>query len=685
MSTESHHKITPQHLARKAFVYIRQSTVRQVFENTESTKRQYDLHKTATSLGWPAAQIVVIDSDLGQSGASRDREGFQKLVAEVGLGNAGVVLSLEVSRLARNSSDWHQLLEICALTHTLIVDEAGLYDPSHFNDRLLLGLKGTMSEAELHVMRARLRGGLLNKARRGELECPLPIGFVYDPQGHVVLDPDKQVQDSVRLLFRTFAQTGAAFATAAYFHEHALSFPRRVHGGARHGELVWGPLRPQRVHALLHNPRYAGAFAYGRKQSRGHALGRPSRHRLPRDQWLALVLDAHPAYITWEQHEAHLARLRETRHDILAGQGPAREGAALLQGVLICGACGSRMSVSYQRRRGQLFPLYSCRRPAANPAGAHCCCIPGATLDAAVAALLVSSLTPTAVGMALDVEQEILTRIDQTDRLRQQQLERARYQADVARRRFMQVDPDNRLVASSLEAEWNEALRVMQEAQQALERERNQQSMVRDPSERQRMLALCEQFPKLWRSPDTPQRERKRILRLLINNITVHKDTQVCLNVQFRGGATTTLSIARPRPNWQLRKTDASIVSEIDSLLSEFTYAGVAAVLNERHRTGSTAAAYNSLRIKSVVVNYHLKTPKQRLHDAGMIGVRQLASRLGVGIGAIYDWQRQGVIDGKCCNDRGERMYDPLTQPRPPSIQSPLNTVSTRSTPGGAV
>ncbi|MCX5737093.1 MAG: recombinase family protein, partial [Proteobacteria bacterium] len=277
MSNEGHQKVTAHHLARSAYLYVRQSTMRQVIENTESTERQYALRQRAVALGWSMDSVVVIDTDLGQSGASTDREGFQKLVTEVGMGRAGIVLGLEVSRLARNSTDWHRLLEICALTDTLILDEDGIYDPAHFNDRLLLGLKGTMSEAELHVLSARLRGGIINKARRGELRCRLPVGFVYDGQEHVVLDPDMQVQESVRLLFHTFDRSGAAHATIKYFRAQGLLFPTRVIAGPRKGELTWVPLSLNRAAHILHSPWYAGAYAYGRSRWRKQPDGKMRR------------------------------------------------------------------------------------------------------------------------------------------------------------------------------------------------------------------------------------------------------------------------------------------------------------------------------------------------------------------------------------------------------------------------
>src|SRR5215471_3091326 len=307
MNNEAHQKVTTAHLSRLAYLYVRQSTLRQVFENTESTHRQYALRERAVALGWPLDRIIVIDSDLGQSGASAaDREGFQRLVTEVSLGRVGIVLGLEVSRLARNSTDWHRLLELCALADTLILDEDGLYDPAHFNDRLLLGLKGTMSEAELHVLRARLIGGQLAKASRGELAVKLPVGLVYDSAGRVALEPDLQVQEAVRTFFETFRRTGSATGTVRSFREQGLLFPRRPHSGPHQGELLWGILAHDRALHLLKNPRYAGAFAFGRSQARRTAQGSELRVNVPRDQWHTLIYDAHPGYISWAEYEENL-------------------------------------------------------------------------------------------------------------------------------------------------------------------------------------------------------------------------------------------------------------------------------------------------------------------------------------------------------------------------------------------
>jgi len=346
-------KVTSDHLRRKAYLYVRQSTLKQVIENTESTKRQYAIRDRAIALGWPIEQIEVIDSDLGQSGANADdREGFKKLVTEVGMGNAGIVIGLEVSRLARNNMDWHRLLEICALSGTLILDEDGLYDPGHFNDRLLLGLKGTMSEAELHILKGRLHGGILAKAKRGELRVPLPVGFIYDATDKVIIDPDKQVQKSIHLFFDTFNQVGSASGTVKYFRRNGLKFPRKLLKGPNKGDVVWGDLVFARALAMLHNPRYAGAFFYGRTRVSKFSDGKTKHKKFPRDQWHVLLRDKHEGYICWDKHEENILCLHENAQANGADRkkGPPREGPALLQGIVICGICGSRMTIRYHTR-----------------------------------------------------------------------------------------------------------------------------------------------------------------------------------------------------------------------------------------------------------------------------------------------------------------------------------------------
>jgi DNA invertase Pin-like site-specific DNA recombinase len=655
-------KVSARHLERDAYLYVRQSTVRQVFENTESTERQYALRRRAVALGWPEERVVVIDCDLGQSGASSaGREGFKKLVAEVGMGRAGMVLGLEVSRLARSSTDWHRLLEICAMTDTLILDEDGIYDPAHFNDRLLLGLKGTMSEAELHIMRARLRSGLLNKARRAELVCHLPVGLAYDADGRVVLDPDKQVQQAVRLLFETFLRTGVARQVVKYFREQRLLFPRCMRYGPHKDEVVWRDLQLRQVICMLHNPRYAGAYVYGRHRTRKLPDGRVQHWTVPREQWHAFVPDAHPGYISWEQYQTTQERLRESALAYGADRrhGPPREGPALLQGRAICGRCGSRMAVHYHRRGDQLKPDYLCVIQTLQRAESPCQVIPGAVVDAAIGQLLLEAMTPMALEISLAVWQEIQERQQEADRLRRQQVERAQYEADLARRRYLQVDPSNRLVADSLEADWNEKLRLLAQAKERYEQQALAEQTMAQQIDRERIMSLVPDLPVLWNDPKTPPRERKRMIGLLIEDVTLIKREQIIAHVRFRGGATRTLSLPLPLNAWQGRTTSPAVVTEIDALLEQYTDGEVASILNQRGLETGAGAPFSSQSIRWVRHAAGLKSLRQRLRAAGWLTTQELSAKLGVHYGTVKEWRRKGLIHGRPSRDRGGWLFDP--------------------------
>lgn len=655
-------KISAEHLKRTAYLYVRQSTVRQVFENTESTKRQYGLRERAVALGWPQERIEVIDTDLGQSGSSAaDRHGFQKLVAEVGLGRAGIVMGLEVSRLARNSTDWHRLIEICALSRTLILDEDGVYDPIEFNDRLLLGLKGTMSEAETHLLRARLRGGLLNKARRGELCCHLPVGLVYDERDQVVLDPDQQVRQSLQLLFETFFRTGTAHRTAKHFRRHGLLFPRRALSGLEKGKVTWGPLGVRNVLLVLHNPRYAGAYAFGRGRWQKQTGGKKKWELLPRDRWQVLIPDAHPGYISWPQYEDIDQRLHQNAlaYGIDRRHGPVREGPALLQGRVVCGICGNRMSVHYHRRSQQLVPDYLCNRDYMDHAAAVCQIIPGARIDAAVGKLLVEAMTPMAIELSLAVQQEIQAQLDEADRLRRQQVERARYDADSARRRYMHVDPENRLVADSLEAEWNEKLRALAQAQDNYERQSTADRKVFSEAQKKKLFSLVQDFPAIWNDPQTPQRERKRMAALLIEDVTLLKGEQITIQVRFKGGATTTLRIPLPLNAWQGRKTPEPVVALIDELLDRHTDGEVAERLNERGLATGAGEKFSRENVSWIRHSKGLKSYKERLKEKGMMTPEEISKRCGISNDTVKSRRKRGILIGRKCNDKGDWLYYP--------------------------
>lgn len=661
MSRPIHQKVTASHLRRDAYLYVRQSTVRQVFENTESTRRQYALRERAVALGWPIERVHVIDSDLGKSGASSaDREGFQKVVGEVGMGRAGIVLGLEVSRLARNCTDWHRLLEICALTDTLILDEDGIYSPGDFNDRLLLGLKGTMSDAELHVLRARLRGGILNRARRGALKTPLPVGLVYDAADHVVLDPDRQVRESIAHLFETFERTGSAWATVRHFREQELRFPRRPRTGAYKGELLWEPLGHRRVLSVLHNPRYAGAFCFGRTRTHRRPGDSVEVKRLPRDEWIALLPDAHPGYITWERFETNLARLRENAQarGCERRKSPPREGPALLQGIAICGVCGQRMTVHYHTRKGRQCPEYLCQREGIETATPKCQLIPGSDIDEAIGQLLVETLTPVTLEVALQVQAELEARAHEADALRGQRVERTRYEAELARRRFMEADPGNRLVVDVLEAEWNEKLRALHDAQEERERLRTQDHKTLTDEEQRKILALATDFPRLWKDPKTPQRERKRVVRLLLEDVTLTKGDEIALGVRFRGGATQALTLPLAPRAWQLRQTSAQVIAEIDALLDEHTESQIACILNERGHLSGEGKPFHAAMVWRLRRGYGLQSRYDRLRNAGMLTLAEVADFLDVTPQTVHIWRRRGLLRAHAYNDKNECLYE---------------------------
>jgi DNA invertase Pin-like site-specific DNA recombinase len=668
MTATVHEKVQVQHLQRNAYLYVRQSTLRQVFENTESTIRQYDLRQRAVALGWPVERIIVIDSDLGQSAAAAvDRQGFQKLVTEVSLGKAGIVLGLEVSRLARNSTDWHRLLEICALTDTLILDEDGIYDPSHFNDRLLLGLKGTMSEAELHVIRARLQGGILNKARRGELQCPLPVGLVYNSEGRPILDPDKQVQESIRFFFDTFRRTGSACAVIKAFRQKKLLFPRRLKLGPNKGELVWAELAHSRALYILHNPRYAGAFVYGRNRTRPKADGSISYTKLPREQW-TLFKDVHPGYISWAQYEENLQRLRQNAY--ANGQdrrkSPPREGPALLQGLVICGICGSRMTVRYHTRRAKIVPEYVCQRDGVEHIVSVCQHVFGEHIDQAVGQLLIDTVTPLALEVTLTVQQEIQARLDEVDHLRKKQVERARYEADLAQRRYLHVDPANRLVADSLEAEWNNKLRALNAAQQQYEEQRQNDRVSLGEQQRASIAALAHDFPRIWQNPKTPDRERKRLMRLLLEDVTlIRNNDEITAHVRFKGGITKMLTLPRPLNSWEARQTPPEVVTEVDRLLDHHTEKEIARLLNERGVCSGEGLAFHSRTIARIRCKYQLKSRYDRLREKGLLTIEEMSDRLKLTPVWVRAWRDHGLLRAYPVSDKHVWLYeDP--GPNPP-------------------
>ena len=698
--------VSADHLRRDAYLYVRQSSLYQVAHNTESSRRQYDLRGRAVALGWPSERVIVIDVDQGRSGASAtDREGFQRLVADVSLGKAGIVLGLECSRLARNNADWHRLLELCSLSGTLICDEDGLYDPGQVNDRLLLGLKGTISEAELHFIRARLQGGLLAKAARGELRVRLPVGLTYDQLDNVTLDPDAEVRGAVAYLFECFEQTGSAQAVVKQFAAQGLKFPgRHGPGGPHAGETYWKPLRYDLVLFTLHNPRYAGAYFYGRRKHLTDLNGRTRQILKPREAWTVLIEDAHPGYISFEQFERNersLAANAAGRGDDRRA-GPAREGPALLQGLVVCGKCGKRMSVNYHaRQNGELLPDYHCSREGVATATPPCQAIGGAGIDQAVAKLVLDELTPLAIETALAVSTELAQRATDADRIRQMGVQRAEHAAVAAQRRYHAVDPTNRLVADHLEADWNIKLRELADAKDEYERACESGNRPLSDEQRARIRALATDLPALWNNPTTPLRERKRLIRLLVTDITLIRGEQITAQVRLSGGQQHTLTIPRPLRAWEAHATPAATIKLVDQLLAEHTYDQTVEILNERGLRGGWGKPFTVASLTHICRSRGIRSYHERLRATGMLTLKETAEQFGVTTQTIKTWQRRGQITGRRTDGRRAHLYHP-GQSRPPDgrRRGPSDTadaadhnppeplaedITTTIAPGGAV
>ena len=654
-------KLRSEHRERHAFIYVRQSTLAQVLHHTASTARQYDLKQRALDLGWPAERITVLDHDQGRSGASAvGRDDFQHLLVQVGLGHAGAVFSLEASRLARSCSDWHRLLEICAVTHTLVIDEDSIYDPGLYQDRLLLGIMGTMSEAELHWLRSRLLGGKLEKARHGELRFRPPAGLVFDAAARIVLDPDEEIQHAVGLVFTLFEQLGSALAVVKHFADHCLRFPMRLWGKARDGELRWQPLSHGRVLAVLHNPRYAGAYVYGRTQTRTQTLpgetprrkGR-TRSRAPQD-WPIVRHNAHPGYLSWEQFLRNQQRLDDNRTTQAEDRpGAVREGSALLQGLVLCGRCGRRMSVRYAKTR--TIPIYECNQLHNQHACPTCQFLRGDGVDAAVAQLFLEALQPAQLEVALATLEDIEAQARQVERQWQLRLERVRYEADLARRRFQAVDPENRLVARSLERAWNDQLAEVERLEQEYATLPARAARPVGAAERQRILALASDVPAVWHAATTTATQRKQLLRLLIQDVTLTKQTQVItIAVRWQTEASTFLEVTRPRRSCDLRRTGRAVVERIGTLTADHTDRQIADLLNTEGLSPGLGGVFTARKIQWLRSKYGIagRGPQGpgacpgRPRGDGRYSVQSAAQLLNINISTVVAWCKSGKLDG---------------------------------------
>ncbi|MFZ1946203.1 MAG: recombinase family protein, partial [bacterium] len=613
----------------------------------------------ALDLGWPRDQIVVVDQDQGLSGASAiGRDGFQFVVAEVGLGHAGAVLSLEASRLARACSDWYRLIEICALTDTLVIDEEGAYDPGQYNDRLLLGFKGTMSEAELHWLRSRLLGGKLEKAQQGKLRFRLPTGLVYDATPEAIFDPDEQVQQAVRLMLDLFDELGSALAVVKHFGTHQLLFPTRLWGGSHDGELVWNPLRHGRVLEVLHNPAYAGAYVYGRTKTRTHLLpGEAPRvkgytRQVKRDDWPIVLHGVYPAYITWEQFLRNQQRLDDNRTvQPEDHRGAAREGTALLQGIILCGRCGRRMSVRYLD--DGVTPCYQCNQAHKDIAAKTCQSIRVDDVDALVARTFLEAMHPAELEVSMAALEQLEARARQIDRQWQLRIERAQYEADLARRRFYAVEPENRLVVRSLERDWNEKLAEIQRLDRDYATLPKPTARLASPEERQRILVLAQDLPAIWHASTTTYTERKQLLRFLIKDVTLANQTaSVHVGIRWQTEAVTELDIPRRKRSCDLKRTASAVVNRIRELAARHLDGQIAELLNQENLTPGTGGSFTKSKVQWIRHAYDIPTGCPTRPSACPAGQRSdgrypahiAAELLNVTISTICDWCKSGRL-----------------------------------------
>ena len=648
-------KITSDHLRRRAVVYVRQSSTTQVEHNRESTARQYQLAERAVALGWVRDQVRIFDQDLGVSGSGlAERAGFARMTAEVALGEVGIVLGLEVSRLARNNADWYRLLDLCGATHTLIGDADGIYHPGLFNDRLVLGLKGTMSEAELHVLRARLLGGIRNKAARGELHRGLPIGLVRgEADGEVLLHPDESVTAAIRAVFERFAEMGSARRVWLWFRSQGLRFPLQSNTLQ---DVGWVTPTYTKIHQVLTNPFYAGVYVYGRTQQTCYVddSGR-LRKRIqlrPRSEWPVFIRDHHRGFIDWQTFEANQNRLA---HNIRPrphySGGAVREGAALLQGIAVCGHCGRRLAVHYSGRYSA--PGYHCAgKNIVNGRGEYCLNVGGVQIDAAVAAAFLAALAPAGLAASLQAIEQLEADHETTLAQFRRELERARYAAQRAERRYRAVDPDNRLVARGLEAEWESALRELKAAEAELSNREHSRPRPFSREERDSILALGKDLKGVWSAPTTSDRDRKELLRTLLEEVTLsveREKSNAHLMLRWRGGLLNELDVPLPRSHPAPIRTAEDTIDLLRRLAAHYTDALIAGILNRQGRKTATGLSFTANRVSSLRTHWNIPCfePSQQPNEAQCVTVERAAQALGVAPSTLHRWLNDGFIAGE--------------------------------------
>lgn len=648
-------RIKPTHLKRCAYVYVRQSTATQVEYNRESTDRQYQLAERAARLGWSKSQVKIIDEDLARSGSeTSDRGGFVMMTTDVALGHVGLILAIEVSRVARNNADWYRLLDLCGVTDTLIGDEDGIYHPGLFNDRLLLGLKGTMAEAELHVIRARLEGGIRNKAARGQLRRGLPVGFVWgEEDGDILLHPDQAVTEAIDCVFEKFTELGSVRQVWLWFRSQGLSFPLQSNCFS---EIQWVTPTYPRIHQVLTNPVYAGAYAYGKTRQERYLdqAGRLRKRirRLPRSEWAVLIHDHHKGFIDWKTYEMNQRRIaKNTRPLPHQAGGAIREGSALLQGIATCGRCGRRLRVYYQGKHST--PGYYCAaNNVVNGRGMYCLRVGGVRIDQAVVRAFLDTVNPAGIDAALVAENNI--QADHETALAQWrlQVERARYGAQRAERRYRAVEPENRLVARTLEAEWEHRLTELAAAEAELSRrERERPGPITD-EQRKRIRLLGNDLNRVWQAPTTTDRDRKELLRTLLEEVNVKVDrakSKADLILRWRGGAISELEVALRVYKSPPIRTDDDTIELVRRLAVHYPDAMIAGILNRQGRRTARGDRFTANKVGNLRRYWKIPRfdPKSVPSEGELVTVQKAAEMLGVAPSTVHRWLADGFIAGE--------------------------------------
>ena len=648
-------KIQAFHQQKTAFIYLRQSTMYQVMHNLESTNRQYALQEKALQLGWDHSSIRILDSDLGQSGShTTGREDFKSLVAEVSMGNVGAIFVLEASRLSRSSADWNRLLELCSLTCTLIIDQDGCYDPSQFNDQLLLGLKGTMSQAELHLIKARLHGAKLNKAQRGELRFPIPVGYIYDDQGCITFDNDAQVCHTIQLVFSVFKEKQTAYALVQHFATNKILFPKRAYGGRWKGKLLWGRLTHERALTILKHPFYAGVYTFGRYKTvkkinpQGEIVS--TQQCQPIDHYPVMIRDHHPQYISFDEYLHNKEQLQanntKTPDHILAG--PPREGTTLLQGLLICGTCGRRMTIRYVNNK-KIVPTYECNwRKRQGLTGCSCSSFRADIVDPVIEQKVIHALSPANVSIALSALSQIEKRNAQLARHREMNIQRCRYNADIAQRRFELVDPANRLVAASLEKAWNQELEKLALAESEYRQFLNKKEAEFSAHKKTQITDLAKQIPTLWYKT-TDMKDKKRIVRLLIGDITVNKSSQtkiLLLNIRWLTGHTEQIQVNLPANAFDKIRYPQEMVDMVRELTLQYgDDKRTLDILNRQGTISATGKPFTRDMIQWIRFKHKIKIPTLRADHEWTI--KEVCSMFNISGYMAYYWIENNYVQAR--------------------------------------